>query len=295
MLFEQCPQLYKDRYVDGIATDPSLPMLFGSAVHIALEAMHQGHRGVCLTPDGGEDHYKIGRAVYTEQFDLMAARLAELPQPVMATASLYNEGLRMLDLVSNMKLNADQQSEPERWFTLPTGARATPSSSSYDWGMPTIGAVDLWSPPWSQHGAVIFDFKTTLGSWSQARAEKEMWQPMLYTWAYRRAYDVIPTFRYVVLSRSNGTVQVFDRTWANQRTWNDDLAGLLFRADAIAEAVQNGNFACTKAHGSCLECGRSYGHHHVCQDGARPNKIKLQRGREAPTAPTWVQPALNLA
>ena len=52
MLFEQCPQAFKARYVDGEVSDPSLPMLFGSAVHLALEALHQARKRleVCTLP-----------------------------------------------------------------------------------------------------------------------------------------------------------------------------------------------------------------------------------------------------
>jgi len=277
MLFEQCPRLYKDRYIDGIATEPSLAMLFGSAVHTALEALHQGQRGTCLTAaSSGEDHYRSARALYAERFDAMNARLEELG--LCAPASLYAEGLRMLNLVEDLNLNADGRSEAERWFTLPTKST---------WGLPTIGAVDLWSPPWSAHGAVVWDFKTTVGAWGAERAARERWQPILYAWAYKRAYDVIPTFRYLVLSRASGTSQVFDRGWS-QREWREDFSALHFQAEAIAEAIDQGQFDCSRGHGTCLECGEPYGHDHVCDDAPRPSKIRLVKKH----GQTWVQPAL---
>jgi hypothetical protein len=287
MLFEQCPRLYKDRYIDGIETEPSLAMLFGSAVHTALEALHQGHRQTRRAADAADGHlgpslsrdrsgYASARAVYAEQFDAMNARLEEIG--LMAPASLYAEGLTMLNLVEDMRLNVDGRSEPERWFTLPTQSL---------WGMPTVGAVDLWSPPWSTHGAVVWDFKTTVGSWGPERAQRERWQPMLYAWAYKRAYDVIPTFRYVVLSRTGVEPRSFDRHWSPSE-WREDFSALHFHAEEIAERVAQANFDCTRGHGTCLECGAPYGHDHVCADGSRPMKIKLVHKH----GQTWVQPAL---
>ena len=121
MLFEMCPRQYRDRYVDGIASPPSLAMLFGNTVHKALEAMHQGHGGPCPASCGSEDHYTIGRYAYTEQFDRMGEALAGLRTGRTAPA-LFMEGLRMLDQVASLRLNDDGRSESERWFTLPTAS-----------------------------------------------------------------------------------------------------------------------------------------------------------------------------
>lgn len=282
MLFEQCPKLYKDRYVDGLATPASLPMLFGSAVHTALEALHQGHSQTCLPRcgiDHSEERYREARAVYAERFDDMSVRLAELG--LVASASLYTEGLRMLNAVAELGLNVDARSEPERWFSLPTQSV---------WQFDTIGAVDLWSPPKSKHGPVVWDFKTTAGAWSEARAERERWQPLLYTRAYQQAYGLVPTFKYVVLNRVSGTLEIFDRKWHSRREWNDDLADLSFHAEEIAEAVRDRNFTCTRGHGTCLECGKPYGHDHVCDAASRPVKIHLVRKH----GQTWLQPELDL-
>lgn len=301
MLFEQCPRLYKDRYIDGLTQAPSLAMLFGQTVHTALEAMHQGHRGTRpILPGQDEDsgpdgRYATARSVYDAQFDGMSEALR--PTGAIAPASLYTEGLRMLDQVAELRLNADGLSEPEHWFSLPTGGQVAYESAAdrnpngMAWGLPTVGAVDLWSPPWSQHGPVVFDFKTTVGAWTAERVQKERWQPMLYSWAYRRAYDVIPTFKYVVLNRMTGTLEMFDRGWWTKREWNDDLAQLQFYAREIAVAVTEGRFSCNRGHGTCLECGKPYGHDHVCAEGSRPSKIKLAKR----PGQTWVQPAFDLA
>jgi hypothetical protein len=316
MLFEQCPRAYQTRYLDGVASPPSMALLFGKAMHTALEAMHQGHRTSCLpTHDAftvgkparssercgcadaacDEDHYTLGRAVFAEQFVELNARLAEIG--ATAPAALYSEGLRMIDQVAALALNRDGFSSAERWFTLPTRE---------DWGWPTIGAVDLWSPPWSAHGPTVWDFKTTVGTWGPERVLKETWQPMLYAWAYQRAYGVVPTFKYLVLSRVDGSYAILERSWTKAQ-WAADMARLEFRAEDIAARVRAGDFGCTRGHGTCLECGVPYGHDHVCAEGSRPLKIKLSSSRRgAPPRPTtggissgvksigWTQPPLDL-
>jgi hypothetical protein len=144
-----------------------------------------------------------------------------------------------------------------------------------------VGAIDLWCPPWSAEGAVVYDFKTTAGKWSAERAERETWQPLLYAWAYERAYGRLPTFRYLVLNRVNGAMDLFDRTWT-PRAFRDDLSDLVARAGAIAEAVRDGDFDCTKRHGSCLECNAPFGHDHVCSTPKR-HRITLN-GKHAQAA-----------
>lgn len=301
MLFEQCPQAFKARYVDGEVSDPSLPMLFGSAVHLALEALHQGHRqarpvsvrnkdaqdqqvgpdhtGYELVHSPAEGHYLAARAVYSEQFDRMQGLLREMG--AQAPGGLYAAGLVAIDQVANLELNADGHSEAERWFTLPTPK----------WGMITVGAVDLWSPPWSAHGPTVWDFKTTIGKWGPDRVQRETWQPMLYTWAYQRVYGVVPTFMYVVLNRLERTIDIMQRSWSAAE-WSDDMGLLAARALAISEAVADGDFSCNRGHGRCLQCGETYGHDHVCDGGRRPTTIKLTRQKTV-NGVTWDQPSFD--
>jgi len=278
MLFEQCPRAYQDRYVHGLATEPSLAMLFGAAVHTALEVLLQGHGGSCLTADCGEDHsladtnhLECARAAYWQRFDSLRSILAAETPPVEANGMLYLEGLRMIDQVDALALNADGKSKSERRITIPT------AWAGLNW--PVVGAVDLWSPPWSQHGPVVWDFKTTVGSWSQLRADKEKWQPLLYTWAYVRAYDIVPTFRYLVLNRMTGGVDTFDRVWKTRKSFQEDLNDLEFECEEIAEAVAEGNFDCSRGHGTCLECGEAYGHDHVCATPKRHSLTLTGAGR----------------
>ena len=45
MLWDQCPGLFKDRYIDGIAMETTEAMAFGSAVHKGLEEHFRGGDG----------------------------------------------------------------------------------------------------------------------------------------------------------------------------------------------------------------------------------------------------------
>lgn len=277
MLFEQCPVQYKERYVEGIATVPSLAMLFGHSVHTALECLLQGHRGGCpVTATPHEDHLTCARDAYWREFERMRSILAD--EGVEASGLLYLEGLRMIDQVAELGLNDDGASTSERWFKIPTNWPG-PGGLFGPEPLPVVGAVDLWCPPWSKHGAVVFDFKTTVGHWSQERADRERWQPLLYAWAYLRAFGRVPVFRYLVLNRVDGSMSTFDRTWSSRREFDDDLSDLQFHAEEIAEAIAEGNFTCTRGHGTCLECGEPYGHHHVCREASRKAKIRLSHDR----------------
>lgn len=265
---------YRERYIDGVVAEPSLAMLFGKSVHTALERLFQGQGEPCpVAAVPHADHLDCARSAYYAQFDTMRAMLAE--DGIEAGGLLYLEGLRMIDQVAAMQLNADGASRSERWWTIP----ANEAHLAGAW--PIVGAVDLWCPPWSQHGAVVFDFKTTVGSWSQARADRERWQPLLYAWAYARAYGTVPIFRYLVLNRTTNDVQMFDRVWASRAEFEDDLADMRFHAEEIAEAVADGNFDCTRKHGNCLECGESYTHGHECR---RPARHKLTLTRNGPVS-----------
>src|SRR4051794_38925415 len=106
MLFEQCSRAYQDRYVHGLATEPSLAMLFGHSVHTALEVLLQGHRGVCpVDATRHTDHLECARSRYFREFDSLRAILFE--QGISVDGLLYLAGLRMIDQVAQLNLNED--------------------------------------------------------------------------------------------------------------------------------------------------------------------------------------------
>ena len=44
-LFDQCPSLYKRRYVDRVFDPPTIDMEYGQAIHAGLDAQFKGHDG----------------------------------------------------------------------------------------------------------------------------------------------------------------------------------------------------------------------------------------------------------
>src|SRR5262245_13618670 len=123
MLYEQCPLLFKERYVDGVAIVPTEAMAFGSAVHLGLEAHYNGGDGI-----------RAFRAAWKQS-------VLELGQ---VDRSLTAMGMTLIDEVVDLGL----QGIPECGFSIDTNDEL---------GAPVIGAADLWDPS----SNTIFDFKTT--------------------------------------------------------------------------------------------------------------------------------------
>jgi PD-(D/E)XK nuclease superfamily len=222
-LFEQCRQAFKARYVDEEPFQMTEAVAFGQAVHMGLEAHYHG--------DDGERAF---RAAW-KQFGLELGRV---------DASLTRTGLQLLEQVYALDLSG----VPERGFSLDTNEEL---------GAPIVGAVDLWGDD------VVYDFKTTRGAWSQERAQKEAWQPLLYTRAYFDETDRWPAFEYIVLDRVQGTLSRFERQWTTDE-WVVQHDALCARMAAIAQAVRAGDFDCRGSHGYCPECGDRFSHDHAC-------------------------------
>lgn len=204
--YEQCPAEYHQRYVLGDPIEPNTPMYFGTAVHKGLEAHFRG-----------EDGDLAFRRKWRELIPELRAAHCMVPD------SYFELGLGMIEKVAALGISG----EPERKVWTDTSPYLE---------APLLGYVDLWSP--SNH--TIYDFKTTLGAWSQERAEREIWQPCIYSMAYWLESDVIPGFEYIVLNRATGDLQRF----VTRRT-EQQIADMLGRARQIALAIGHGNWACT--------------------------------------------------
>ena len=137
------------RYVEGLREPPNVPMHFGSAVDDGLSAHFRGE-----DPD----------LAFLRSWKNKSIGLRSLGQHV--PASLTRTALDLMAQVVALGLSG----EPQHRITL----------HWEPWlGVPVIGYADLWCP--DTH--TVIDWKVTSGKWSQARADREVWQPALYSLA----------------------------------------------------------------------------------------------------------------
>jgi len=236
MCFDQCPAEYRDRYVDGLALELTEALAFGSAMHLGLEAHFQGHDA-----------------------ELAFRRAWKSYQPALGptTPGLTGTGLVLLEKVAELGLHG----VPERGFSLDTEA---------DLGAPIVGALDLYDA----EAGVVYDFKTTRGAWSEARAETEVWQPMLYTQAIWEETGQLPEFEYIVLNRVTAKLSRFRRSWTPE-TWLEQMNRAWERMREVSVAVASGHLECHGEHGFCGECGGRWDHDHKCDPEISSRRIRL--------------------
>lgn len=248
MLFDQCRSEFRSRYVDGVAIEPTEAMCFGKAVHMGLEAHYNG---------------QDGERAFRSAWKAESVTLAALGRVVQR--GLTAMGLQLVNQVFDLGLKGT----PERGFSLDTNVEL---------GAPIIGALDLYD----QEGGIIYDFKTTRGQWSQDRAQAEVWQPMLYTWAAVEETGDWPVFEYIVLNRVTGSLDRFRRQWTSDEWW-DQMNAAYSRMCETAVAVAQDRLECHNQHGYCPECGERWGHDHVC-DETHSKRIRLAVGHGALSA-----------
>jgi len=236
MLYEQCPILFKERYIDGVALVPTEAMSFGSAVHRGLEAHFNGGDGI-----------RAFRAAWKE----LGKEIGRVDPNLTAM------GLTLIEQV----IELDLRGIPERGFSIDTNVEL---------GAPIVGAIDLWD----QEGGKIIDFKTTIGSWSQVRAQKEVWQPCLYTTAFWDETGVWPEFHYIVLNRATGALTRFQREWTHEE-FLEQASAAWDRMHEIAKAVAGDDLSCNGKHGYCPECGDRWQHEHAC--APTPERVRLKQ------------------
>ena len=235
MVWDQCPGEFKARYVSERPVQVTEAMAFGQSVHMGLETHYQGGDGI-----------RAFRAAW-KQFGI---ELGDVD------SGLTSKGMDLIDQVVELGLSGT----PERGFSIDTNKEL---------GAPIVGAIDLWGDD-----DVIYDFKTTRGLWSQERAQKEVWQPALYTWArVLEEQDYEGAFEYIVLNRVTGTLQRFRRDW-NSDELLEQMNQAWDRMRCIANDVYADRYACHGKHGFCPECGERWSHEHVC-DVRTTERIRL--------------------
>jgi hypothetical protein len=248
MAWDQCPGEFKARYVDGRPFVMNEAVAFGQAVHQGCEAHYRG-----------EDGISAYRAAW-KQF------IVELGGFDAVDPSLTGIGMDLLEQVFALGL----EGVPERGFSIDTEA---------DLGAPIVGFVDLWGAD-----GTIYDFKTSRGLWSQARAQKELWQPALYSWArWIEEPAYAGEFEYIVLNRITGQLQRFRREWSPERV-TEQMNVAWDRMRVIAASVRDDVYLCRGKHGFCQECGDRWGHTHVCNEGTS-ERIRLRGRSEDGAAP----------
>ncbi len=202
--YDYCPAEFHKRYILKHDEPPTPERLFGTAVHKGLEAHFLGQ----------DDEIAFLREWRTLKSTLTV-------QQQSFTGNLQSRGLELLEMVRNLNLSG----EPERIFHM-----AQPGFK-----IPFMGYLDLWD----EASSTIVDFKTTGYGWTQQKADAQIFQPALYSQAISDAYQVIPTFTFIVLPRIAGPLQIFDGT----RT-GDQIIEAFARAKEILDLIEDGQFDC---------------------------------------------------
>lgn len=210
--YEYCPAEFHKRYVLKRDQPPNVERMFGTAVHKGLEAQFSEQ----------DDELAFLREWKRARVELQEAHQA-------ISSGLITRGLELLAMVRRLGL----QGEPER--RIGVVHHAIP--------LPFIGYVDLW-----REGEII-DFKTTGYAWKQDKADRQMFQPAIYSQAHADQYGTIPKFTFVVLPRIAGPLQLLD----GSRT-GDQIIAAFDRALEIHNLIEARVFDC-----SC-------GNHEIIQD-----------------------------
>jgi len=245
MAWDQCPGVFADRYVRHSEIEPSEPLAYGQAMHLALEDLYAGHDAERAL----RGHLKHAYAWWGQP----------IPPGVVSGA------IDLLEQVQHLGLKGRSE-----WvFSIPSDASL---------GAATVGAIDLLDLD-HPSGPVVYDFKTSLGTWGPDRVAKELWQPAIYLWAVNHQFGVAARFQYIVLNRALGSLQVFD----SPRTLENSFGPFWDRARPIVVEAYAGRFTCNGKHPACYECGSKWSHEHVCPTD-KPPFIRLKQ----PEFDPWV-------
>lgn len=179
-LYVRCPAQYRQRYVDGLVRPSSVPMLFGTVFHAALEAEHKG-----------ESSERALVASWNSTNAALAASGQEL-HPGKAHALALLDEYKRLGLGGKMGVT-------ERKFM-----RRLPLSSV---PVPIVGYVDLTIPERRR----FREFKTTsTTSWTAEKIGMEF-QLHVYGWDYQQTYRHRPDCaEYVIFGTKQPTVTVIE-------------------------------------------------------------------------------------
>lgn len=203
--YQYCPAEFFKRYILKKDEPPTPERLFGTAVHKGLEAYFCGK----------DDELAFLR-------EWRALKITLRPDEQAFTGGLDRRGLEVLEMVRALELHG----EPERHFIY-TRAKFI---------IPVLGYIDLWD----ESSKTIIDFKTAGYGWTQEKADAQLFQPALYSHAMFVEFGYIPTFKFIVMPRIPGPIQVFDATRSVE-----EIDAVFELAYAIHQAIERQEFDCT--------------------------------------------------
>jgi hypothetical protein len=201
--YDRCPQVYFDRYVIKTVQPPSFEREFGTAVHAGLEAHYRGL------------DYEMA---YLLSWRPAAKICTEFG--ISVPSFLTARGLELIDMVRSLGLAG----QPEQRITIVIAGI----------NIPIMGFADLISD------GVIYDFKTSGWAWKENRADREMFQPVIYSQAYAEAHKgTYPAFRFIVMPRNGGGLTILDGTRSSRQIFDT-----FERAREIHQAIESQQWDC---------------------------------------------------
>lgn len=186
-----CGQNWRYRYVDKLPALTSTNLIFGSAVHAAVEAYVQM----------GGDITDLWHAAWVDQ---MAENEGRVDWGVETPEELFNQGVRMLTSSSTLAVLDTLHPLGHDWIERKVELRVPGVP------VPVVGYIDIVTDD-----GVPGDFKTSARSWTQDKANGEM-QPLFYLAALNQAgYERNPDWRfrhYVLVKTKEPKVQIIEHS-----------------------------------------------------------------------------------
>lgn len=181
-----CPRAWRYKYIDKLPSKPSAALVFGSAIHEAVEDIIHAN-----TLDWPVDIEASWRRAWEQQ---MSKEPFE-PDGECTPESLFNDGHRLLadksvqQIILDLRAARVEGGEPLIEQRIELRVPGVP--------LPVIGFIDV-----ILSDGTLADFKTSARAWDSAKAGNEM-QPLVYLGAMLQAKRAVSgTFRHIVLVKT---------------------------------------------------------------------------------------------
>jgi len=203
-LYDRCPAAYAERYVLKLPEQPGWEQWLGKAVHAGLEAHYNG-----------QDYELAYIRYWYNAKKLLAEAGVSMPDAGLS------RGLELIEMVRELGLVGI----PERhfWMIIP------------GINIPFTGLLDL------SNDHEVWDFKMAAFKLAADKADREPFQPVLYSLAHADHYGEYPDrFMFCGLPRNAGGLQLVDGT----RT-PEQIEATLDRIREIHRLIEDQQFGCT--------------------------------------------------